>query len=451
MASLRTSTFLVLAVLWTAAAHGQMGLYGAPEPLPLPLVQSAGYGGNANIDPQAMQRVSAMPDPLPGAPLPQPPAYPVPAAQADTGRGFSVFDGAAQKPAAPAESTPCQGGACAAQGDFFSRCLGGGAGCDSCPWYASLSALVMTRDNGNKRGLSVESDYPSEVLMTTRDANPGWEWGGELVFGRRFCCNQWSLDVTYWTLCEFKGSATGYFDSCVDSELDFSRVQFNGVSANDWFDYSTEHRLWRTDEVHNVELNLTRNHLLGDCGPLSLDLTTGLRYFRFRERLVYGALAWDCAWGADGGADEAYLNDEVANNLIGFQIGCNAEWRVTPSLRVFVTPKIGIYDNYVQNKFSAYLGDGTPATQDQFSGRSYPVSSSHNSFSVLSQIDLGLAWQIAPRWDARVGYRLMAVTGMGLAENQIPDNVADIPTIAGINSSGSLVLHGAFFGVAYCF
>ena len=81
----------------------------------------------------------------------------------------------------------------------------------------------------------------------------------------------------------------------------------------------------------------------------------------------------------------------------------------------------------------------------------YPVHSTANLFSVLSQIDVGADWQITQHLSARVGYRLLAATGIGLSDAQIPQYLNDIPTIQDIDRNGHLILHGAFAGLTYCF
>ena len=32
--------------------------------------------------------------------------------------------------------------------------------------------------------------------MNTNDIPQSWEAGGQITFGRTFCCNQWSLEAT---------------------------------------------------------------------------------------------------------------------------------------------------------------------------------------------------------------------------------------------------------------
>jgi hypothetical protein len=50
-----------------------------------------------------------------------------------------------------------------------------------------------------------------------------------------------------------------------------------------------------------------------------------------------------------------------------------------------------------------------------------------------------------------VGYRVVAATGIGLADNQLPQYMVDIPEIANIDHNGQLILHGAFMGITYNF
>ena len=48
------------------------------------------------------------------------------------------------------------------------------------------------------------------------------------------------------------------------------------------------------------------------------------------------------------------------------------------------------------------------------------------------------------RISAGVGYRLIAISELGLADNQIPFYIVDIPEIRRVDSNGDLLLHGGF-------
>ena len=45
---------------------------------------------------------------------------------------------------------------------------------------------------------------------------------------------------------------------------------------------------------------------------------------------------------------------------------------------------------------------------------------------------MGTEWQFTRNWSARAGYRVVAITGMGLADDQFPQYMVDTPEIANI-------------------
>jgi hypothetical protein len=358
--------------------------------------------------------------------------------------------------------------------------------CDSCSegslWYASISALVMTRDRPNKVYLTYETgnlphnDFPVDEFS--------WRWGGEVRIGRRFCggcnsgcnngCNSccntgyWALEASYWTLDDFDSfvshtspvSATNP-NGTVGTPLRISDIQFSSTPGTTWFDNAAEHRLWRRDELHNVELNLVRGQwCYGQDSPWDLGWSMGVRYFRFQESWRFGSLAGPGVdpltaphfWGQSGGLYEAYLTDGITNNLVGPQLGFELGYSMGYNFRFFMAPKVGIYDNHISNNFQAYLGNGTGATTGT-SGvpGTYPVNSSTDTISFLTQIDVGVDWRFARQWSAQVGYRVVAVSSIGLADAQIPFYIVDIPAIADIDKNSDLILHGAFATIAYNF
>ena len=158
-------------------------------------------------------------------------------------------------------------------------------------------------------------------------------------------------------------------------------------------------------------------------------------------------------WGEQGGAYEAYLSDLITNNLIGPQLGFELGYNMCNNLRFYMTPKFGIYNNHITNNFQAYLGNGEISRPISASGMTgtYPVNSSTDAISFLTQIDVGLDWKFARQWSAQFGYRVVAVSSIGLADAQIPFYTVDIPAIAEIDKNSDLILHGAFFTIAYNF
>ena len=363
--------------------------------------------------------------------------------------------------------------------------------CDPCApccpmWFGSVAALYMTRNEPNRLWTSYETGNNPNQLPT--DARTNWAVGGEVTIGRLFCCEtcdpcdpccdpygcsgsacgvacgtapawQFGIEATYWGLDSLDGYSTQVISGgSVSTPLIVSDIEFSGVNGTVYFDGAAEHTVRRKDEIHNVEVNFLSAASaaragygsLGSVGePFSMGWALGVRYFRFEENFLFGSLDSGHTWGESGGLYEAYLEDNVRNSLLGFQFGADLSYNWLPNWRIFAAPKIGLYNNHVEHYFSLQRGDGVVANPTAASGvtDSFPVRSNEDALSFLSEIDLGLDWQVAPNWSVFLGYRVVFATGIALADNQIPTYVVDIPEIADIDTNGDLVLHGGFAGV----
>ncbi|MBN2024705.1 MAG: hypothetical protein JW809_18145 [Pirellulales bacterium] len=513
---MRVLPVLTIAASLSGLAHpalAQFGMYGAPEMLRLPRTQpqaatpygyaqpSGAYPAPAapqyapQYAPPAAQpgvqgpvipatSVAPAPRVFPGSQPMQPPVAPI--AQPDTAYdpapGYAPSDGDNRyvytPAAAPVEAAPPlqprpeqpnlvsqvmdenRDGSCGYVGSCADSCAPQCAtGCELCcpsPWYASASYLHMGRNQANRLWTTYNTARLDQQLGNSQ-IGLSWQSGGEVRFGRRFCCDEWAVEATYWTLNAMTGSS--HFNvpgGTVSTPLDVFYVRFlnDADTCNLYFDNAAEHRLWRRDEFHNVEINLVRRGLNYDPdGAWNVDWLVGARFFRFEDDFRFGTLQDGATWGGNGGADEAYLRENIKNNLVGFQFGFDARSNTWHNLRLFVAPQLGIYNNHIENRFELYRGDGInarPTAASHVPG-TFPVQSSKNVVAFLAEIDLGLDWQISRRWAARVGYRVLAATGMGLAEEQIPFYIVDIPEIRDIDYNGDLIVHGAFAGLTYNF
>jgi hypothetical protein len=179
---------------------------------------------------------------------------------------------------------------------------------------------------------------------------------------------------------------------------------------------------------------------------MDLQWLVGFRYFHFDENLTFGS-------EAAGYPDDARLSDHIYNNLFGLQMGWEAGYRLGCNWRAFAGAKLGVYDNHIENNFDAYLTNNVHANPTAASGvtGSFPVGASKDQFALLAQLDLGLQWRFHPQWTAFAGYRLVAATGIGLADQQFLTYTVDIPEYQRIKGNGDLILHGAFAGLEFRF
>jgi hypothetical protein len=326
--------------------------------------------------------------------------------------------------------------------------------CEPCfqpKWYVSGRGLIMGRgDHPNKVWTTYEATDASNQL--THSVHPmQWQGGFDLRLGRRFCCGNWALEAGYWTLNPFEISVYCSHPNLVSTPLDFLNLEdpVTGGEAGWLFDDAEAHIIDRRNEVHSVELNLIRAPIGPVCAtPFHCSFTFGARFFRFEEDLVFSSLdEGGTVFGVD---PTGYLDDKIVNNLVGAQVGCRVDY-TRDKWRLYAFPKVGIYNNHMKHRFSGYRRDsvnGEVLFNVLWPGYpQYPVESTQDVISFLTEFDVGLEWQFHPNWSATVGYRATIATGVGLADHQIPFYPSDTPELADIDYNGYLLLHGGFAGV----
>jgi hypothetical protein len=476
----------------------------ASRPMPGYVAPNSAYGSSYGTQPAYQNQGSTAPvQTMPSAPMPAPPSAPMvtaaPPAPAIPGMVNGGSTGAAPvstyapAPASPSNAAP-QGqsvmsqmlndpgkpvgqGAVAGSSGYVPygssvtacspTCTGADCGCSMgtvtstsgcCPWYGSLTFLALTRNAPNKLWVSSDTFDESIQLMNTQQCESPWKFGGEIRFGRRFCCGNpcdpcfdpstyWAVEATYWTVDRFHGYRDQWGEpDPLNTPLRVSDVHFidPAQSALDWFAGAKQQWLERYNEIHNVELAVLGGRWANAAGSAwDYYWSIGPRFFRFDESLTFGTVKQ----GADKGPniDNANIHDQIINTLWGCQLGSELGYNATSNLRFFAAPKVGIYGNHMENNYRIALGDGTAPID-------FPaeVDTTKNRVAFLMQIDVGAEYFIARHWSLRGGYRALAATGIGLADNQIPWAVYQALDHE-INSNGDLVLHGAFASVTYNF
>jgi hypothetical protein len=71
--------------------------------------------------------------------------------------------------------------------------------------------------------------------------------------------------------------------------------------------------------------------------------------------------------------------------------------------------------------------------------------------SFLGQLDVGASYQFSRHWRAYIGYMAVAATGIAMSDNQIPHYLAAADELKTIDRNGSLVVHGGFAGLEFCY
>ena len=305
-------------------------------------------------------------------------------------------------------------------------------------WFGSLAGLVMTRDAPNALSTTYNSSNVNTNLLDTGQAKMNWAGGGQVMFGRWFGPQAYGLQFVYWGLGPMTGNASVIDPNYqLSTPFNLGNVNIGQQSATFYFDNAHEHALWRKDGFNNFEWNALRRVVLGRCAPrLMFTGLAGIRYFRFQDGLIFGGVNSNNFSDA-GGAYAAYLNTGVTNSMVGIQLGTRIDYFILPRVRIYAQPIVGFFGNEVSMREHLYSGDGA---------QGFDVFAKRSTVSTLGQIDVGAGYQITPRFSAYAAYRLIGITRVGLADNQIPAFWADQQGMQNLKTNGDLILHGVMMG-----
>ena len=305
-------------------------------------------------------------------------------------------------------------------------------------WFGSLAGLVMTRDLPNGLSTTFNSSNVNTNLLDTSQAHANWAGGGQVMFGRWWGPQTYGMQFIYWGTGPMTGTASVTDPNFqLSTPFNLGNVNIGNQSPTFYFDNAHEHALWRKDGFNNFEWNAMRRATFGCCAPrLMFTGFAGVRYFRFQDGLIFGGVNSN-NFSDNGGAFAAYLNTGVTNSLVGIQLGTRIDYFVLPRVRLYAQPMMGLFGNQVSMREHLYSGDGM---------QGFDVLARRSTVSTLGQIDVGAGYQITPRFSAFAAYRLIGVTRVGLADNQIPAFWADQQGMSQIKTNGDLILHGVLMG-----
>ena len=370
-------------------------------------------------------------EPTPAAPAPAPPASPGPMTEYEQALHDSCWD--------------CADGHC-----------GDGACCDGCcpdpHFFGTVGGIAITRTRGPAFTTTYQNGVNNGIpLMTTQNANAGWTGGGELTVGYAFGgadqtgpygaaskCGGPAFAFTWWGTGEMNGFAsvhqtTGVQATALTSSFVLTGATINGNPFTDYFVGAEEQRIWRSDIVNSAEANLLQGAMV-EGGKLQIIGLLGFRYFRFSESLLFGSASFGNSFTSNGGSDAGYVGFNCYNNLYGLQLGSIFNYQVSPRWQIYVTPKAGVYANQMNVRNLLYSGNGTIT---------YDFRTSKSDAAFLGQLDVGFNYLLRPNLYGYFGYRVVGVSNLALGDNQFQASFGDI------KQSGSLILHGATFGLAW--
>jgi len=315
----------------------------------------------------------------------------------------------------------------------------------------------MDRDWEDNLWLSYDQIDVQRRVLNSRDADSSYAGGVEAHVGCYFNCGQNALELGYWGIYPDSEEANVCaYDTIggLDTLLCFDGLSYDPGTGpelvSDGFRHGWAHRVQRDYEVHNIELNLLGYSFCSPCSRWQMNWLAGVRYIRFDEDFLYSTDPWDTVFTGD--PHELHYAIDVENNLIGFQIGGRVNRCCWRNLNVFADTRVGIYGNHMEHRSAIYGSNGSAYVNDPtlpYFGQHACIDSDKDDVSVVGELLLGVDWQVSCHWSVGVGYRVLGISGVALAPNQVPIYLSDLDSLARVDSNGDLILHGGFLSVEY--
>jgi hypothetical protein len=247
------------------------------------------------------------------------------------------------------------------------------------------------------------------------------------------------------------------------------------VPVGDYFLNAEIHRVRRSFQLHNFEINILQllcsNGCPDSCGPTNVcswdssgpcntsDCNStwqvrwiaGARYLLLDEEFQFATDRDSIVFG-DNPDEELFYEIDVVNHLLGGQLGCRIDWGCKRWCSLHSDAKLGIYANHIRHHQFFGGANGAATVNDSggpFDSQPYRIWSTMTDISMIAELDLGIDYMINSQWSTGFGYRVVGVTGAALATDQIPRFFEYLDGARRINSTGSLLLHGAYWQAEY--
>jgi hypothetical protein len=263
-------------------------------------------------------------------------------------------------------------------------------------WVADADAVFLQRSA--PRSQQVLSGLNADQLKCPVAAGCAFD-----LIRQHVACTGWSLEGAYLGVDGFRSQEAGLVPSA-------------GISS-----YSGDYQ----SALRSAEFNVRRDWT--DW----LTILAGIRYIGLTENLAaHGIL--------EGPTLTNFvllesLDNSTSNQMVGFQLGADICVVETGRLTVDFTSKAGIYANRATYASSVY--------------NTYYNNASANQAAFEGELKLAAQYSLTQALSFNIGYQLMWLSGVALAADQ---TAVELPSLARVDSSGTVFYNGAFVGLEYC-
>ena len=188
----------------------------------------------------------------------------------------------------------------------------------------------------------------------------------------------------------------------------------------------------------------------GCCGAQRYSLTGvfGVRYLRFDEDFLFRTDFDNVTQGTTGFLSR---NVDVDNHLVGAQFGMNGIYRLGSTGRwaLNLNSVVGVYGNHMEvwNRMDAPAA-GVVTLAD---GTVFDLRYEDDDIAMIGELRVGASYQYSCNWRMFGGYRLLGISGVALAFDQIAQQNATAAQVQYVDSDGSIFMHGLQGGVEFTY
>ena len=318
---------------------------------------------------------------------------------------------------------------------------------------AGISAILLNRNFGDNVDFSVANGD----FLSSRDADFDSLGGIDAFFGRRRA-NGRGWEARYFGL--FTTDTSTQVDGDPENLL-FGLTQLSASptgtpTASDLFDLADPHVLTVETELNNIEFNLLRNVNAVNRASQT-ELLIGFRYLQFGEGLLFqGIGVQDPSLGPVTTEGTSFFST-AENELLGLQVGARSDYRLTGRMTLHAGIKAGAFNNDIETtqRVDFELSNGATINPSiltgPVAGENFDVGNEVEVTSLLAEVDLAVSWQVSNAARVRVGYRIIGVSDVAFASEQIGTDFTDPNILLTPITDGNLVLQGGYVGLEFAF
>ncbi|MDA7938643.1 BBP7 family outer membrane beta-barrel protein [Pirellulales bacterium] len=307
-----------------------------------------------------------------------------------------------------------------------------------CPkWVLQADALFLWQNNIASRSLYLSNNPAGVSALDSNDVSPSIGVGPRLALFRNF--NSYSaFEANYFIVPSLAGAA-----SLPTSLRAYEQNDLNGFIYNDINDATVD-----TDsQIQSLELNYRRRRGFAT-------LLAGFRYVQWTSTMQindnFTAIPTPPSVPPQFNGSDAFTTT-TGNELYGGQLGCDLMlWNRGQRIRVNGIGKAGVFFNQAFQR-SSVTTTATAPPAGVFNPINETISQSIQRTSFFGEVGGNATVDLTNWLSWRVGYNVFWLSGVATPANQL--SVATLNPLNGnvvrngINTSGSVLLHGVNTGI----